>query len=57
MIKFGFKLMVKTIAYWIDMLTALWDSYVQEFCPRYSQTLLFRNDKNPVNWSYLVQMI
>lgn len=28
MVRFGFKLVTKTINYWMDMLTALWDSYV-----------------------------
>lgn len=28
MLRFGFKLSAKTITYWLDMLTALWDSYI-----------------------------
>ena len=57
MIKFGFKLMIKTINYWADMLTALWDSYIDEFCPKYIDTLIFRNDRNPRNFSYVLQII
>lgn len=43
MLQFGFKLVAKTLGYWVDMLTALWDSYVGEFCPKYADTLIFRN--------------
>ena len=57
MIKLGFKLMVKTVGYWIDLLTALWDSYVIQFSPKYIDALTFRNDKLPLNLSYLVQMV
>ena len=49
--------MVKTVGYWIDMLTALWDSYVSEFCPKYIDTLTFRNYKAPLNLSYVIQLI
>ena len=28
MMKLSFKLMIKTVEYWIDMLTAIWDSYI-----------------------------
>jgi hypothetical protein len=43
MVKLGFKLVRKTVNYWVDMLTTLWDSYVGEFCPKYADTLIFRN--------------
>ena len=49
--------MTKTVAYWVDMLTALWDSYVGEFCPKYTDTLIFRNDRAPRNISYVWQMM
>ena len=57
MVKFAFKLVNKTLVYWLDILTALWDSYVAEFCPKYIDTLIFRNDKVPRNLSYIVQMV
>jgi hypothetical protein len=57
MLRFGFKLSAKTITYWLDMLTALWDSYIGEFCPKYIDTLIFRNERLPRNLSYLLQLV
>jgi hypothetical protein len=28
MIKFNFKLVTRSLTYWIDLLTTLWDSYI-----------------------------
>ena len=57
MVKFDFRLTMKTLSYWVDMITALWDSYVCEFCPKYSEILIFRNDRSPRNISYLLQIL
>ncbi len=57
MVKFNYRLIHKTFNYWIDMLTALWDSFVVEFCPKYIDSLTFRNEKTPRNFSYVLQLI
>ena len=57
MFKFGFKLVTKTVTYWLDLLTTLWDSFISEFHPQLFNNLVFRNDKSPRNFSYLLQLL
>jgi hypothetical protein len=57
MVRFGFKLVTKTVNYWTDIFTALWDSFVKEYRPDFIGTLQFRNESHCRNWSYLLQLL
>lgn len=54
MVKLGFKLVTKTINYWTDIFTALWDSFVNEYRPDFIGTLQFRSESQGRNWNYLL---
>jgi hypothetical protein len=57
MVKLGFRLVAKTVNYWVELFTAAWDAFVSEACPHYQEALSFRNDKLPRNLSYLLQLV
>lgn len=54
MLKLNFKLSTKTITYWIDLLTTLWDGFIYEKQPS-ANFLLFRHgsDLQLTNFSFL----
>jgi hypothetical protein len=57
MVRLGFKLVTKTVNYWTDIFTALWDSFVNEYKPEFIGTLQFRSEAQGRNWSYLLQLM
>jgi len=57
MVKLGFKLVNKSLAYWVDIFTASWDNYLREFWPQHQDALLFRSERNSRNFSYMLQLI
>lgn len=56
LMKFNFKLVKRSTTYWIDILTLLWDSYINEEIT-WELDLLFRCDKNKRNISHCYQLI
>jgi hypothetical protein len=57
MMRLGFKLVTKTVSYWIEIFTVLWDGFINESKPQYYEFLHFRSELQNKNWSYLVQLI
>lgn len=57
MVRLGFRLVTKTVNYWTDIFTALWDSFVNEYRPDFMGTLQFRSETQGRNWSYLLQLL
>jgi hypothetical protein len=57
MVKLGFRLVAKTVNYWVELFTASWDTFVREACPQYQDALSFRTEKHPRNLSYLLQLV
>ena len=57
MVKFNFKLSIKSIVHWIDGLTLIWDSYIHEKYPTLKSKLLYRSLSNIINFSYLNQLV
>jgi hypothetical protein len=57
MIKLGYKLTAKTVGYWLDLFTALWDSYLAENSSKHWEILSFRDEKRPKNLSLALQLI
>lgn len=57
MVRLGFKLVTKTVNYWTDIFTALWDSFVHEYRPDFIGTLQFRSESQARNWNYLLQLL
>lgn len=57
MVKLGFRLNTKTITYWIDLFTTLWDNFISINCPEHMDALQFRDEKRPRNLNYLTQLV
>ena len=57
MLKLGCRRNTKTITYWSDLFTSVWDAFVRVHCPEYSDSLLFRDERRPRNFNYLLQLI
>lgn len=56
LLKFKFRLNVKSPQYWIDMLTFLWDDYINKQVS-WEEVLYFRENDSTVNISHLLQML
>ena len=56
MVKLNFKLAINTFSNWIDLLTILWDSFLQKEEHKLKSKLFFRNFDNIKNFSYLCQL-
>lgn len=56
LLKFGFKLVKRSSTYWVDILTLLWDDYINQQLT-WQLDLLFRHDKNKKNISHCYQII
>lgn len=56
LIKFKFKLGVKSPQYWIDMLTFLWDDYINAQVS-WEEMLYFREHDSTSNISHLLQIL
>ena len=57
MVKLGFKLTVKTVSYWLDLFTALWDSYLAESPHKHWDILAFRDENRPKNLNLVLHLI
>lgn len=56
MIKLNFKLAIRSCVYWIDSLTLIWDSFVNELYPSLKLKLFYRVQQNIIGYSYLSQL-
>lgn len=56
MVRLGFRLVARTLSFWADTFTALWDSFLAHHRPESLQLLQFRAEPAR-NWSYLVQLL
>lgn len=53
MVRMGFRLVIRTLNYWADTFTALWDSFLAHHRPDFLRILQFRNE-TAKNYSYLI---
>ncbi len=56
LLKFKFKLTIKSPQYWIDMLTFLWDDYINAQAS-WEEMLYFREHDSTSNISHLLQIL
>lgn len=56
MIKLNFKLAIRSFVYWIDSLTLIWDSFVNELYPSLKMKLFYRLQQNIIGYSHLSQL-
>ena len=55
--KLNFKLTVKTVSYWVDILSLVWDNYLNEQSLIVeSDFLLLRTEHDPKNLSLVIQL-
>ncbi len=54
--KLNYLIRFKTNAYWVDLLTVIWDQRILSLHPDYDK-LLFRCPKYRINMSYLLQIL
>ena len=54
--KLNYFLRFRTSAYWIDLLTVIWDQRILTYHDPTYEKLLFRSPKHRINMSYLLQI-
>lgn len=55
LLRFKFRLSVKSPQYWVDMLTFLWDDYINAQVS-WEEMLYFREQESTANMSHLLQL-
>ena len=57
MVKLNFKLTIRSYTFWIDSLTTIWDSYIQQIYPKIKSKVSFRCVQCAKNFSYLSTLV
>jgi hypothetical protein len=55
LLRFKFKLSIKSPQYWVDLLTLMWDDYINAQVS-WEEMLYFRDYESTTNMSHLLQL-